>query len=288
MYSRQETPYEILGISPTDSLDVLKARYKELARLNHPDKLHGLCEEERRDRENYFKKVTVAYHTIWAHKSQSTYANTNTNTTTEQNPVDERPDFMRQWHRIYESMSKVTDWTTIFKNTLHDVASMLKRHHIQVPVRLIEIHEQRQKRVRIFLKDVEEPIFVHVDCARFPFGFTSAYVDRQGFHHSIRIELFVDEKDVDRWLGDDHHVHENVYITWSEYIQGVDKCITSFHGQEVHITIPPFPGEDYETNISGMGVQGRDWIVHILCRAPTKQEWSDERHKLLGLAYPNM
>jgi DnaJ-class molecular chaperone len=277
MCSGKETPYDILGISPTDSLDVLKARYKELARHNHPDKLHGLPEVERKEREEYFKKVTVAYHTVWAHKSQN-------ENESETEYKEDRPEFIKQWQRIYENMSKVTDWTTIFKNTLHDVASMLKRHTIQVPVRLIEIHEYRKKKVRIFLRDVEEPIFIDVDCARFPYGFTTAYVDNRGLHHSIRIELFVDEKDAERWLGDDNHVHENIYISWSQYIHGFEQSLTSFNGEQTVISIPPFAGDDYEIRMTGWGVLGRDWIIHILCKSPTKEEWISQRFQLLGQA----
>lgn len=272
-----ETPYDILGISPNDSLETLKAKYKELARQNHPDKLHGLSEQDRKEREEYFKKVTVAYHTLWAHMKERTVKDAGSYGSHETGLQE----LMKQWHRVYENMSKVTDWGTIFKNTLHDVASILKRHTIHIPVRLIEIHELRKKKVRIFLREVEEPIFVDVDCSRFPSGFTTSHIDRHGYHHSIRIELFVEEKDMDCWIGDDHHVHENIYISWSEYVHGTEKIIPSFQGQQATIKIPPFAGEDYEIQMTGWGILGRDWIIHILCRPPLKEEWETERQKLL-------
>ena len=56
-----EDPYIILGVSPNDSIEVIKKKYKKLALLYHPDRN---SQEDRIKAEEKFKRINNAYNTI--------------------------------------------------------------------------------------------------------------------------------------------------------------------------------------------------------------------------------
>lgn len=273
-----ENPYDILGLHALDSLETIKSRYKELARQNHPDKLYKLSEKERNERENYFKKVTVAYHTIIAHKME--------NPETEDN-VEEGfrlNDLLNRWQGLWNTMSKVENWSEIFQNTLHDVASMIQRHSMKVPVKLSEIHEKKVKKVRMLLRGMKEPVYVTIHCGDFPKSINLNQVDVDGIHHRIHVEMFVDEEN--QWLDDEggHH-HQEIIISWSEYITGITKEIRKIDGTITKIIVPPF-SEDFEVRYIGEGIVYNgivhDWIIHAICKPPTLLEWSNEKNRIIN------
>ena len=56
-----DDPYVILGVSPKDSIEVIKKKYKKLALLYHPDRN---SQEDRVAAEEKFKRISNAYNTI--------------------------------------------------------------------------------------------------------------------------------------------------------------------------------------------------------------------------------
>ena len=62
-----ENPYDILGVTPTDTKDTIKKRYKKLALLYHPDRnisdSVAACEK--------FKKINSAYNLLYNDKFDS-------------------------------------------------------------------------------------------------------------------------------------------------------------------------------------------------------------------------
>lgn len=60
------TPYEILGVSPHDSLETIQQRYKELALQNHPDRLvaQGIPKEMIKGIEDKMADINNAMNTI--------------------------------------------------------------------------------------------------------------------------------------------------------------------------------------------------------------------------------
>lgn len=60
--NRTRSPWEVLGIPRTATIDEIKAQYRKLAMSLHPDKhTSDMSQDERRAREERFKEVTVAY-----------------------------------------------------------------------------------------------------------------------------------------------------------------------------------------------------------------------------------
>jgi DnaJ-class molecular chaperone len=259
-----ENPYDILGVSTNDTFETIKCRYKFLAKEYHPDKNHGLTDEKKKQKEEYFKKVTVAYHTLWAMKERGE--------TKEEH----------QWDNIWGMMSKVTNWREIFQNTLRDVANMMQRHTMKVPVSIEDVCFGRYKKVRFVLRGCDVPVYTEINCGEYPSINYITHIESSGIHHTIRIETFIDEED--RWLDDEGHLHQEITISWSEYVYGTTRELQSLCDVNVEITIPSFYEEDTMIRKGeGWNRHGEkmDWILHIYCKQPTALEWSQEKEKLI-------
>jgi DnaJ like chaperone protein len=63
-HDRPRSPYEILGVDPTASLEDIKKAYRSLAGKYHPDKVAHLGDEFRRMAEQRFKEIQQAYQEI--------------------------------------------------------------------------------------------------------------------------------------------------------------------------------------------------------------------------------
>ncbi|MEO0406568.1 MAG: J domain-containing protein, partial [Cyanobacteria bacterium P01_A01_bin.135] len=57
----RRSPYDILGVRPGASMSEVRAAYRRIARLNHPDKVMGLAPEFQELAEHRMKVITEAY-----------------------------------------------------------------------------------------------------------------------------------------------------------------------------------------------------------------------------------
>jgi curved DNA-binding protein CbpA len=64
----EQTPYQILGCSPSDKLENMKKKYKQLYFQYHPDRAVGLSDEMKEEYAQRFQKISWAY---WAVKDPS-------------------------------------------------------------------------------------------------------------------------------------------------------------------------------------------------------------------------
>ncbi|OJH35027.1 J domain-containing protein [Cystobacter ferrugineus] len=58
----EQDPHQVLGVSPTDPIEVVRARFRELALAQHPDR--GGCEAKMRE-------LNVAYEKILGHRQRA-------------------------------------------------------------------------------------------------------------------------------------------------------------------------------------------------------------------------
>lgn len=66
-FSGKQSAYEVLGVKPNASLEDIRAAYRRIARMNHPDKVNGLAPEFRQLAEQRMKTITAAYKTLSQH-----------------------------------------------------------------------------------------------------------------------------------------------------------------------------------------------------------------------------
>jgi hypothetical protein len=246
-------PYEILGLPRTATKKEIRARYKELALANHPDKLSGLClsSDELAAKEEYFKKVNVAYNVIIEHHGC-------------QKDADNIPG-AEYWKDLWDKVSQQNVWGAFV-----DVATKyIKRkiHKVVLPVTLEEVWNKHQKRVQFFLKGITEPVKVTVDCGRFPYTEFEYEADDDSYHN-IRVTMVYKEHDVYH-IDEKNRIHTFVSMNLSEYITGKDVTMRFLDGKDITIVIPPF--HDLDADIL---MDNYDLTVQVGLTGICEQKWA--------------
>lgn len=114
MNTKRPDPWSILGIPRTSSLEEIKAQYRKLALIHHPDKCDPTSTtEERKECEERFKEISVAYQVATEYaKARETGAP----------DWDEYPDaekWKAMWERV-EGMIRNKNIMSIFSNVVKE------------------------------------------------------------------------------------------------------------------------------------------------------------------------
>lgn len=208
-------PYEVLGLKEGASFNEVRCSYKKLAKQYHPDRLHNIDEAEKTKAEEYFKKVTVAYHVLLE------------KTEKEERDCGKPPSY--NWASL----------KSVLLNTFVDVATKYmqrQEHYLRVPVTMEEFYTKKKKRLQLFLKNVDQPIVIDIVCNKKHIR-TDVLAENNDVH-DIHLELFVKEHPIFDVL-EDGSVVANVSLSWAEYLQGKLIDLKFLDGSDIKIVIPP-------------------------------------------------
>jgi DnaJ-class molecular chaperone len=268
-------PYDILGVSHVATLKEIKQAYKKLAIANHPDKLQHIPASERAVREEYFKKVTVAYNILLDESRKQK----NDKYTAREHGTEYWKDM---WTKMESFMSQKNMWEKVF-----DVATKCasaKVHTAKLPVSLEEIYTKKQKKVELILKGIATPVLTTVGCEAYPF--TTVYHEdvATGRYHTINLQLKVKDHDVYE-LVDDGTLVTNVEIDFFRYITGCQVHIPFLDESDVCIEVSPFTQVDTPIILPGKGLDARyDMHVYVHIGSITSDAWnrlSEEEQQIL-------
>jgi hypothetical protein len=264
-----DNPYDILGIPKTATFAEARARYFQLARKHHPDKLHHLSEEERKKNEEFFQKISAAYSRI--EKGEDA------NTTSHQ-----KADHWRTiWSKVEGVFQRPEIWECmlhVLKGTFDDApkdTALTLGHTIRVPVTLQDLHLGKRKKLQLFLHGIEQPVHTQLQCKNFPkeHEFTTCI---EGKNHSISVGYNIIPHEIfrlDDILGT-QDLYVDIDITWYDYVFGSHKEITYLDGTLIHVPFHPFDRVDYPVRIEGKGLAGKgDLYVSHHIRHPTHEQW---------------
>lgn len=254
-----DDPYSVLGLSSNATKEEVRARYKDLAIANHPDKQHNLSEKEKAEKEEYFKRVTLAYHMIM--ERANTPNNTSDGTTG-----------ASYWKEIWKRVSKRDVWET-FVDVAHKYIRR-KSHKVNVTVSLEEIRTRRRKKIQLFLKGIPEPVRFEIDCADYPAVAYDFEVSSDGSYHHVDIALVAKEHDTYD-IDEDGNLYTFVRVSWSEYIDGVVKILRFIDKTKVSVTIPAFADLDERIVVTGYGINKEcDLFVNVEISGCSRERWS--------------
>ena len=252
-------PYEILGLKYPCSKSEIKQRYHELAKKHHPDKLSHLSDEECKKHEEQFKKINVAYELLNNQEFQDT----------------SHKDWKGMWSYM-EQFMKNPDMSKIFTEVIHIAKEYKKQkgseHHVKVPITLEEVHQRKEKKLRLFLKNIEEPIFIQVDCVCYP-NFLYTYITPDDKTLFIHIEFILKEHEIyslDEFFST-HDLLTEVKINLYEYFAGCSKTIYDLDGKEVTIQIPKYCIDNITIPNKGLHYKGS---INVMVRVqlPSNKE----------------
>jgi len=260
--TRQTNPYTLLGLQEGTqySLAQVRAKYFELARNHHPDKLHNISEEEKKYHEELFKEITVAYATIEREKTQGT-KNASQDDYYKVNPDD--------WRSVWNGLESLWQtpgvWDTmkdIVKDTIKEVAvkglkKLANRHFVKVPVTLEEVHAGKQKKIRLFLNHVPEPVFIVIDLGEYP-SLTVSHTLSTGVVISIEIEMSLQEHALYRFddVMDSWDLYTHISMTWVDFFKGKQHNLPYIDGTYITIDILPFTQYSAPITVQDKGLCG--------------------------------
>lgn len=265
-----KNPYEILGVPRSSTLAQIKTRYFELARKHHPDKLDPhTSEEDKKKHEEIFKEITNAYSRINKEKEfQNKFGTSETCDFMDEDMKNE--DWRSVWADLESFFNKPDSWermknivTDTIKDTLYEATmysiykstntwkdssrdssrdSAKKQHYITVDVTLEEVHLKKQKKLRLFLKGIQMPIFLTLDIGEYPQTTMTHEIENKIvvidftmnlLEHSVyRMDTILDTWDL--WAL------KPIKITWNDYLCGKTFTYDYIDGSKINIIIDQF------------------------------------------------
>lgn len=257
-------PYEILGLQYPCSKEEIKNRYYELAKKHHPDKLQHLSQEERDKNEQEFKKINVAYELLTKQEFEYTT----------------KTEWKSMWANVDDFISNkdlLKNMGDVLKKVYESVREYKKKqasdHYITVDVTLEEVHMRKEKKLRLFLKKMKEPVFIYVDCGCYPsFMYTHITPDERTLFIHITFNLLPHTIFYMDTVFDTMDLSCNVHISWYEYIYGCKKQIKYLDGTYLTVELEPFTKDSII--IEGKGLYGKDHLnIFVVIEPPEKGGW---------------
>ena len=166
-----ENPYKILNINQDSNIDEVKKAYRKIALKSHPDKLNNITDiEEKKLKIKEFTDATNAYNQI-------------INNDFEKINID------------YENWEKTFDYivnSKLFKDFINVIMKSNKiiTHSFNLDINYNEYFSKNKKKIRIFLRDCTEPIFIYLDCKKYPKSVIT-YIDDNEAEHEIIFNLTI-------------------------------------------------------------------------------------------------
>lgn len=296
-------PWVILGIPRNATVDEIKAQYRKLALSLHPDKYDStLSKEERREREDRFKEVSVAYQVAMniATKSKETGC--------DWNEYEDSEKWKHMWERV-ESMIRNENFmgilSNVVKGTFKDLTNIAisrmaetnsdvgseptassvdstcseedsEPHVFKLSLSMEEVHTKSSRRVRLFLSEFPDaPFYVNVNFDAFP---EMVYThDHEGKEYRVIIEMRLKPHPVYYWDNLLHawDLYTTVPITLSEYFIGCVKYLPKLDGNGTFpVEIPPFSDMKRSIVFPDMGLRGKGNLYVVLeIQLPLQEVW---------------
>ena len=260
-------PYEVLGLTYPSSKEEIRARYHQLAKQHHPDKLSHLSIDEKEKHEQKFKKINVAYELL----TKSDFNNTS------------KTEWKGMWSYVENMMNNpevVQNMGEVLQKMFNIVKEYKKAnrtdHHISVPVTLEEIHIRKEKKLRLFLKNIDEPVFIAIDCGTYPsFTYTHIHNDKTLIIH-ITFELKLHNFYSIDFLYNSNDIFCQVNINLDEYFSGTTKDILYLDGTKLQVYIPPFNKDEIVIENKGLHYNGK-LTIYINVNLPSKNDISENK-----------
>ncbi len=262
-------PYKILGVPVGSSIEEVKKVYKSIALKSHPDKLNNISDvNERNIKIKEFVDATNAYNKILKGDVE------------DYSFIDEDFDFENynftfdDWEQTINSIRQ----SDLFKDIVSMIMkfkSKIKKHNINVDIKYSDYFSNNKKKLRLFLKGIDEPVYINLDCKKYPSCIINYFDDNDNEHEiNIKMELINDPKINNGYYHEINDNSINLYydipITTVEYLIGNVKEIIFINKEKLQINIEPF---SKELEIKGYGINNADLIIKLIYNPIEKENW---------------
>jgi len=268
-------PYKILGIPNGSSIEEVKKIYKLIALKCHPDKLNNIKDiNERNIKIKEFIDATNAYNKILKGDINDFIYNFN---------YDFNENDFENYHFTYEDWENTINSikeSNLYKDVINMIMkfkSKIKKHNINVDIKYSDYFSNTKKKLRLFLKDIEEPIYINLDCKQYPFCIINYFDDNEN-EHEININMnFINDIIINKGY---YHINNNtpinlyynINISTKEYIIGDIKEIIFINKEILKIEIKPFTKE---LEIKNYGIKNGNLIIKFIYNPIEKEKWNN-------------
>lgn len=263
-------PYKVLNISPTSSIEEVKRAYRKIALKSHPDKLNNIDDiNEKNIKIKEFTDATNAYNKII------------------NNETFNFEDF---------DFNDYNDWNETFDNVINsdlfkEFVNFFKKkrnikHTFNLNITYDDYYSTSKKKIRIFLKNYKKPIYIYLDCKKYPKAIYNYMDDDNDIDHEIIFNLTIVNNDYDDDYDYDdnnnkysHIINEDgtidlIYemeISLLEYLNGNNRNHLFLNNEIIIIKIEPFSKNFI---IKGLGINKGNFICNFIIKNINENEWN--------------
>lgn len=271
-------PYEILNIPLYSSIEDVKKTYKKIAIMSHPDKLNNISDmNEKNKKIKYFIDATNAYNMIVKTGNNDNNNDYNYEWDSNMNTND--------WEKTFDDIMNSNLFKSFITNVFNNFKSKTKKHNINVDIKFSDYFNNQKKKLRIFLKNVKEPVYINLNCKNYPLHIIN-YFDDNDYEHEISINMNLindlainkgfyfkeqEEEQKEQKEQGKMNIYYDMEIDTHDYIIGTNKQLDFFNNEIIDINIPPFSSEII---INDKGINNGDLIINFIYM-PTinKKNW---------------
>jgi DnaJ-class molecular chaperone len=273
-----EDPYQILGVSSKESWEGIRQAYRRELLKHHPDKHLTEPQEIQQYHDERCKKIIIAFEVLQRKQADSTA------TSDTSKPWEEIQYWKNIWAQVEKSWSKQTV-KQILKDTVKDVMQNwmgTQYHKLKIKVKLEEIHQQVQKRVRIRFaqceQDTFEPIFLSCESVCQSEGIQKLdYVAPDG--KDIYVEWHVQSHP--HFYQDGYDLIYEQPITLLDYIQGRTFTLQTLDQRLQEVQVIPFQNLDIPIELPNQGLCHKGCLrIYLKLELPKSQGSLSEKEWL--------
>ena len=249
-----ENPYIILNINNDATIEEVKKAYRKIALKSHPDKLSNIVNiEEKNSKIKEFTDATSAYNQV----------------------LNNEEDINIDYNNLEATFDYIIN-SKIFKEFLNVLMKKNKviSHSFNLDITYNDYYNKNKKKIRIFLRDCIEPIFIDLDCKKYPKTMIN-YIDDNDNEHEIIFNLTIIANNNNSY----YHIINNdktidiiydMLISTIEYITGNIREHLFLNKDIILIKIEPFSNKFI---INGLGINNGNFICNFIYIPITKKDW---------------
>ena len=258
-------PYTVLKISSLATVDEIKKAYRKIALKSHPDKINNISDiNERNIKIKEFTDATNAYNQL---------LNNDMN--------------INNWEETFDYIMN----SQIFKdfiNSFINIPSKIIKHEFKLDISYNDYYSKNKKKIRIFLKDLKEPIFIELDCKKYPKAIIN-YLDDNDNEHEIIFLLNIVNNNKNYYhivnIDGSIDVIYDMIINTAEYLTGNIREHIFINKDLFLIKIEPFSNKFI---INSMGINNGNFICNFIYTPIQKDMWdklnTDDKNIIINLA----
>jgi hypothetical protein len=267
-----ENPYKILNISNNASHDEIKKAYRKIALRSHPDKLNNIIDiDEKKKKIKEFTEATNAYNILLNNDEHNI-------SHIDYNNWEETFDYIMN-SQMFKDFINI-----MIKNT--DNIKIVK-HVFNLDISYYDYYSKNKKKIRIFLRDCPEPIYIDLDCKKYPTVIIN-HIDDNDVEHEIIFNLKIVNNNSNYYhiinLNNSIDIVYDMLIDTVEYITGNIREHVFLNKNILLVDIQPFSNKYI---FKGMGINNGDFICNFIYTPISKKNWDkiscDDKNNIINI-----